>query len=203
MAVLYIVRHGNTFDPGETVRRVGARTDLPLSASGEMQAAALGDHFRNAAIAFNAAYCSPLQRTRQTAEAIAKHTGCEISIKSEPFLTEIDYGPDENQPEEKVIERIGAEALKRWDNDAIAPPGWAVDAANLQNAWRQFFNKASDYGADAHILCVTSNGVARFALDVGKTAAVFPRKLRTGAFGRVRIESGDAPVIDCWDERPA
>ncbi|MBR9836035.1 MAG: histidine phosphatase family protein, partial [Alphaproteobacteria bacterium] len=26
---VYIVRHGNTFDKGDTVTRVGARTDLP------------------------------------------------------------------------------------------------------------------------------------------------------------------------------
>ncbi|MEL6754250.1 MAG: histidine phosphatase family protein, partial [Pseudomonadota bacterium] len=45
MQTLYIVRHGNTFDTGDTVLRVGGRTDLPLSTSGEMQATALGIHF--------------------------------------------------------------------------------------------------------------------------------------------------------------
>ncbi|HAO37083.1 MAG TPA: histidine phosphatase family protein, partial [Hyphomonas sp.] len=38
MARLIIVRHGNTFDKGDTVTRVGGRTDLPLSASGLAQA---------------------------------------------------------------------------------------------------------------------------------------------------------------------
>jgi len=42
---LFIVRHGNTFDPGDTVTRVGARTDLPLSSSGRAQADALARHF--------------------------------------------------------------------------------------------------------------------------------------------------------------
>ena len=37
-----IVRHGNTFDGNEPVRRIGARTDLPLVASGFDQARALG-----------------------------------------------------------------------------------------------------------------------------------------------------------------
>jgi transcriptional regulator GlxA family with amidase domain len=31
MTTLIIARHGNTFEDGETPRRVGARTDLPLS----------------------------------------------------------------------------------------------------------------------------------------------------------------------------
>ena len=41
MTQLLIVRHGNTFETGETPRRVGLRTDLPLSSSGRKQANAL------------------------------------------------------------------------------------------------------------------------------------------------------------------
>ncbi|MEO1406790.1 MAG: histidine phosphatase family protein, partial [Pseudomonadota bacterium] len=71
MTDIYIVRHGNTFDKGDIVTRVGARTDLPLSSSGEAQADRLATHFRDIAPnGFTAAYCSELQRTRQTAETI-------------------------------------------------------------------------------------------------------------------------------------
>ena len=42
---IYIVRHGNTFDKGDVVTRVGARTDLGLSSSGQTQAEALAIHF--------------------------------------------------------------------------------------------------------------------------------------------------------------
>ena len=71
MTDIYIVRHGNTFDKGDVVTRVGARTDLPLSSSGRAQAEKLAAHFREVAPqGFSAAYCSPLQRTRQTAETI-------------------------------------------------------------------------------------------------------------------------------------
>jgi len=38
MSRIVICRHGNTFDKGEIVTRVGARTDLPLSTSGRTQA---------------------------------------------------------------------------------------------------------------------------------------------------------------------
>ena len=34
MTRLVIVRHGNTFEAGEPPRRIGARTDLPLTATG-------------------------------------------------------------------------------------------------------------------------------------------------------------------------
>ena len=42
---VYIVRHGNTFDKGDVVTRVGARTDLPLSSSGQTQAEQLAAYF--------------------------------------------------------------------------------------------------------------------------------------------------------------
>ena len=64
MGRIIVCRHGNTFDKGDGVTRVGGRTDLPLSTSGEAQAAALAEHF--AGTRFAAAYCSSLQRTRAT-----------------------------------------------------------------------------------------------------------------------------------------
>ena len=45
MTRLYIARHGNTFEAGEAPRRVGRRTDLPLTAAGRAQAEALGRRF--------------------------------------------------------------------------------------------------------------------------------------------------------------
>jgi broad specificity phosphatase PhoE len=45
MTRIVIVRHGNTFEAGETPRRIGARTDLPLTADGQAQADALGRWF--------------------------------------------------------------------------------------------------------------------------------------------------------------
>ncbi len=39
---LYIVRHGNTFEPDEPPRRIGRRTDLPLVESGRAKEDKLG-----------------------------------------------------------------------------------------------------------------------------------------------------------------
>ena len=85
MGRIIVCRHGNTFDKGDTVTRVGGRTDLPLSTSGTAQAEALSRHFTDTA--FRAAYCSPLQRTRETAAAIlsARADGPDLTVL--PFLT--------------------------------------------------------------------------------------------------------------------
>ena len=71
MPTLYIARHGNTFEAGETPRRIGRGTDLPLVASGRAQAAALGECFTAQKIAFDKIFSAPLKRTRETADAIA------------------------------------------------------------------------------------------------------------------------------------
>ena len=68
MTRIVICRHGNTFDKGDVVTRVGARTDLPLSSSGRAQAEILAAELSE--YNFTHAYCSPLMRTQQTAMAI-------------------------------------------------------------------------------------------------------------------------------------
>jgi len=60
-----IVRHGNTFAPGETPRRIGARTDLPLTPGGEAQAQALGAHFARLGWHFKRVLVSPLERVNR------------------------------------------------------------------------------------------------------------------------------------------
>ncbi|MEZ5892039.1 MAG: phosphoglycerate mutase family protein [Parvularculaceae bacterium] len=71
MTDLYILRHGNTFDKGDVVRRVGARTDMPLSVSGVMQATALAAHFERLGIEFSDVVSSPLERAMMTADIVA------------------------------------------------------------------------------------------------------------------------------------
>ncbi len=137
MTDIYIVRHGNTFDKGDTITRVGARTDLPLSSSGQTQAEALALHFvALVPDGFRAAYCSALQRTRQTAEAILAVRDVRPPLETLEFLREVDYGVDENQPEDAVVARLGEAALAAWDEEAVPPPGWDVDPEGLERAWR-------------------------------------------------------------------
>jgi broad specificity phosphatase PhoE len=200
LAHLIILRHGNTFDKGETPTRVGARTDLSLSVSGQAQAAALAAHFRDTA--FLAAFCSPLVRTRQTARAVLDARPHAPALRILPFLTEVDYGPDENQTEETVIARIGAEALAAWDRDATPPPGWQVDPAALRAAWASLLERAMELDADDNVLIVTSNGIARFLPDVVDAQPEdLDRKLKTGAWGVVDVSPDGVRILD-WNLRP-
>jgi probable phosphoglycerate mutase len=193
-----IVRHGNTFAAGEPPRRIGARTDLPLTDEGWAQGHALGAHFSALAWRFARVLVSPLTRTRETARAILEHQPEAPSPEPCDWLREIDHGPDENMAEEAVLARIGAEALAAWDAHGIPPPGWTVDADARLAAWRGLF--AGDEGPT---LLVTSNGAARFAL-LADPAVVVPdrRKLPTGAYGVIRKGLGGGLEVPVWGQRP-
>ena len=191
-----IVRHGNTFEAGEPARRIGARTDLPLTPAGVAQAEALGRHFAQQGWHFAQALVSPLRRTQATAAAILAH---QPVIASRPYewLREIDHGPDEDRPEAEVMARIGAQALAAWDREGTPPPGWIVDAPARLHAWQAFLTTASQ-----PTLLVTSNGAARFALLALGLAPGGALKLATGAYGLIVREADGALRLAAWDVRP-
>jgi probable phosphoglycerate mutase len=192
-----IVRHGNTFAAGEPPRRIGARTDLPLTAAGMAQAETLGAHFAKLGWRFARVLVSPLARTRETARAILEHLPGSPEPEPRDWLREIDHGPDEDRPEDAVLARIGAAALAAWDARAEPPPGWTVDAEMRLAAWRDLF--AADPGPT---LLVTSNGAARFA-PMAAGASVLPTlKLPTGSYGVVGRDADGALDVPVWGQRP-
>jgi len=189
---IYIIRHGNTFDKGDVVLRVGGKTDLPLSTSGRQQAQVLAEAFKT--LSFAEGFSSDLKRTRQTADYILGKGQYQLAS----FLKEIDYGPDEGRSETEVIARIGTAALKKWDLHAVAPRDWSVDADDLRTAWQAFFASCKPH---SNTLVVTSNGVARFLLDIVDGGDAAPRKLRTGAYGIVSLDTKGPRLVN-WDVRP-
>jgi broad specificity phosphatase PhoE len=200
MARLFVVRHGNTFDAGDVVTRVGGRTDLPLSSSGKAQAEKLAAHF--AGTPFTAALASPLQRTRATARAVLGTRTDAPALLIRSFLREVDYGPDENQPEEAVLARLGEAALSAWDADGTPPQGWIVDPDAIRAGWSDLLKEAGALPAGANVLVVTSNGTARFLPDVVDAVPEgLDRKLKTGAWGEIAVTRQAARIL-AWNLRP-
>jgi broad specificity phosphatase PhoE len=199
LAKIYIVRHGNTFEEGEVVTRVGGRTDLPLSSSGRVQAQKLAAHFLAHGVAFTSARSGPLQRTRATAATILGAQAGAPELLTELFLREIDYGPDENRPEREVVARIGQAALEAWESQGIPPQGWRVDPAALVGNWQELFSDLKDE-IGAHLV-VTSNGIARFAQQaIGLARA--DGKLATGAYGILELSPDGAAGLTAWNVKP-
>lgn len=223
---LIVVRHGNTFNSGDVILRVGSATDIPLTGKGVMQGEAVGKELARRGLAVDHIFYAPLQRTQQSADGIAKSFPA-AAMETAEFLTELDYGQDDGKPEDDVVLRLGiAEscgkltpqvtldtlreagkaALKKWDSEAILPAGWdflAPRVAELEKNWSDFAAVIRDDFAGKTVVAVTSNGIARFSkiilpADVSLSGSL---KLATGAFGIYEYRDGVWQCAD-WNVRP-
>ncbi|HHF7374884.1 histidine phosphatase family protein [Legionella bozemanae] len=204
---LLVARHGNTFAPGEVVRRVGT-TDLPLVNSGLHQGRILGTYLQKNDLMPDVIFTSKLKRAIQTAKEAQSAMGINLPIETLAIFNEIDYGPDENQPEERVVARIGKEAINAWETHAIVPAGWNVDPAALINNWMDFSTRLRQEYPGKTCLVVTSNGIARFSPyltgDFTTFSAQYEIKIATGALCVFENEE-PSEVWQCraWNVKPA
>ena len=202
---LIIARHGNTFSPGDTPTRVGRRTDLPLVASGEAQARRIGHYLLHHRMVPDAAFAAPLKRSFDTARLAMEALGRDLPITIDARFNEIDYGPDEHQPESAVVARIGAPALRDWDERAAVPSGWQADPQTIIQNWLAFGDICRQSFSDRTVLVVTSNGIARFAPHLTGDFEGFRRrhgiKIATGALCFLRLQ-GSQWVVEQWNVRP-
>lgn len=86
MTRLLLVRHGETEWNSDVIYR--GRAEVALSETGRLQAERLGA--RLAAERVTALYSSPLIRAKETAEAVARHTGCAVQVLED--LNDLDCG---------------------------------------------------------------------------------------------------------------
>ncbi len=115
---IYLVRHGATENNEAHPPRIqGRKSDPPLSATGQAQAAALGRLLASAPLA--AVYSSPLLRARQTAAPLAAALG--LSVNEVPELTECDVGQWEGRTWEDVAAGDG-DAYRRFREDPAVHP---------------------------------------------------------------------------------
>jgi broad specificity phosphatase PhoE len=199
---LIIIRHGNTFEPHEIIRRVGGRTDLSLSSSGIQQAKVLGRHFLQQNFQPQHIFVSPLKRTRETVHHMLAEAKWTISLSIYEGLKEIDYGVDENEPENKVIERIGQKALSEWDELSIVPNGWIVDPVAITQEWKILADRCLNNYPGQTAWIVTSNGIARFALNLLKNKPVWlTPKLPTAGYGILEADENEQWHLIDWGKR--
>lgn len=208
MKTLIIARHGNTFRPGETPTRVGAHTDLPLVE--EERARGIGRYLRMKGLVPSRILAAPLQRTLNTARLAAEELGNPCPVQPDARFTEVDYGPDENKTEPEVmarlgrvaagdkadtlsaeeLEALGAEAIDLWNTRAIAPSGWQVDVQSIISSWQQL---AAEIAEGETLLCVSSNGVIRFAPHITGDYAGFC------AEHDIKVPTGGVCIFTCED----
>src|SRR5690606_39243920 len=109
------------------------------------------------------------------------------------IFNEVDYGPDENLPDDAVVARLGEQALKDWDAKAIVPDGWLFTPEKTIADWKNFADHIVKDKQDC-VLVVTSNGIARFAPHITGNFQSFIQehspKISTGAICVFAHENG-------------
>ncbi len=199
---IIIVRHGNTFLPGEVPTRIGSETDMPLVEKEKSRK--VGNYLKINGLSPDLIITAPLLRTRQTAEIINECQELVVDIMESDNFTEINYGPDENQTEvyvkyriglakikeegvdiskynkEKIIS-IGSVEIKRWDDHALPPTGWSVDLDGIKKSWQEVSEFILDKYKNKTVVIVSSNGIIRFSTAISSDAVKNNLKVPTGS----------------------
>lgn len=223
MKRLIIVRHGNTFRPGETPTRVGSATDLPLVE--EERARFAGKFIAAHYPAPDRILAAPLLRTRSTAELLCQELATPPIVELDNRFVEIHYGPDENKTEHDVEHRLGLLALKqqglladttadaeilaagamvieKWNTHATLPAGWQADIPAICTAWHEL---AESIKEGETVVVVSSNGTIRFAPVItgnySKFCEQFDLKVATGSVSVFEQESNQPWHCSVWNER--
>lgn len=150
MRTLTLIRHAVTdYNLGG---RVQGRLDIPLSATGEAQAAALRDRFAGENVLV---YTSPLSRARRTA-ALAFPGHAPVV---DPRLSELDYGVFEGRT---LAERQALPEWRAWRLEPYfhAPPG-GESYAELTRRVADWFAGLPDA---PHVVAVTHSGTIQALL---------------------------------------
>lgn len=112
-----LLRHGQT--PMSVERRYAGRSDVPLTDTGQRQAAAAAKRLATADI--GVIVTSPLQRAVRTAEEVAAL--CGAPVLSDEGFRETDFGAWEGMTFAEVRERWPDEMAAWLADPGVAPPG--------------------------------------------------------------------------------
>jgi probable phosphoglycerate mutase len=208
--LLLLARHGNTFEAGEKAIWVGARTDLPLTAKGREQAAALAVALAPLKPRIERVIAGPLKRTRSHAEIVIHSAGFEAAAAVDERLREIDYGLWEGKSSEEIRALGGDLELRAWNERGEWPrsPQWTPSPEKIAANAAALAHELSDaLPADRAALLVTSNGILKFFLKLvpgafDEMAARGALKVATGHCCALR-HSERGWQLAFWDREPS
>ncbi len=191
---LILLRHGNTFNPGENAVWVGKREDLPLVAQGKVQAQSVAGVLNELDVYPDALYCSSLKRTREFAQILKKVCGWETAITADERLDELDYGAWSCLTSEEIAARGFVVELQQWNDHCVWPEnaGWEGTPELIRAEVDDFVQDAiKTFDDDATVVGVTSNGRIRYFLSLDPEAFQYAVKQE-----RVKVKTGHAAIFE-------
>ena len=192
LLTLYLVRHGQT--PWSLTGQHTGRTDLPLTAKGEEEAASLAPWLQS--IAFSHVLTSPMQRARRTAALAApSETGV-----LETDLREVDYGDYEGRTSKAIhVDK------PQWSLFHDGAPGGESPGDMTERADRLISHLRTLTGPVAlfshgHFLCVLATRWIGLPVIEAEHLALSTAFLSLLSYHPSHPE---APVISLWNASPA
>jgi probable phosphomutase (TIGR03848 family) len=153
VATLVLVRHATTAATG---RRLGGWTPgVHLDSAGEAQAEATAARLADAPI--TAVYSSPLERTRETARAVARPHG--LRVRTRRGLGEVDYGDWTDKPLGQLRRRKAWAVVQATPSRMAFPGGETIRGAQAR-AVDATEALAAEHG-DETIVCVSHADVIK------------------------------------------
>ncbi len=160
MAIIYLVRHGQTEHNANDI--IQGQINSPLTPLGLEQAEISAERLKD--IDFTTCYHSPLGRTTQTAQVILKYH--DIPTFPCPELMEINMGVLEGEINDHTVHG------EEFENFTLYPHKYTVpvkDAETYQQLTQRVYNCcqniADNHGADEKILIVSHGGPLRSLLN--------------------------------------
>jgi probable phosphoglycerate mutase len=202
-----LVRHGNTFSPGEAAVWVGARTDLALVEKGRRQAEEVANQLGRAGMTINRIFAGPLRRTAETAAIIARIAGiAPESVVTDRRLTEIDYGDWEGLTSDNIRQRFGHSEIDGWEHNNEWPQAanWPATKQEVVARVLAFFEAMrpqSPKHGNAIEMVVSSNGIFRlFAETLGLPTT--RSKMATGNISLLTRSADNRWQVERWNAAP-
>lgn len=188
VTTLLLVRHATTAATG---RRLGGWTPgVDLDDNGRQQAQTLADHLADAPIA--AVYASPLERTVQTAQAIARRH--KLRVRTRKDIGEVDYGDWTNQPLGQLRRR------KAWASIQATPSRFQFPDGESLRAAQSRIVTATEMLARSH---PTSMIVAVSHADIIKAAVAHHVGMPLDTFQRLVVDPASITVLELPQTGPA
>lgn len=161
LCTIYFVRHGET--DWNVQGKMQGHTDVPLNATGEVQAHELREKFKD--IKFDTVFSSDLQRAKKTAEIISLEH--DLALQTTKALRERSYGEFEGRTKEEVQVIINNLLVKLADEEKRSAKLFPEQENDEEVVSRvvTFLREIAIANSGKIILIVSHGGVVRELLE--------------------------------------
>jgi len=192
--ILFLVRHGNTFERDQQPYWIGSQQDLDLTSEGINQAFELAKALSSLAPQISEVVSAPLLRTLKFSSILQSELKIPGIVREDLKLAEINYGDWGGLTSAEILERFGSEEIEDWEKRGIWPKmrNWSPSSEKIKS---DIFDLTAEIKrSERNVLLVSSNGILRYFLHL--IPGLFERalhegwaKMRTGALGVIRIDN--------------